>query len=433
MRVQLFQPQAIHELGGRKNQEDSIYPPLGAATVQSRVFVVCDGMGGMDKGEVASAAVRDAIGKTCESLYNLHRPFTDDDFDTALQQAYDALDAADVRREGTMGTTMTFLCFHAGGCLVAHIGDSRIYHLRPSLGYPEGVRFRSRDHSLVQQLYDLGEISYNGMATSPRKNIILKAMQPLQESRTKASFAHITDVKPDDYFYLCTDGMLEQMEDDELLSILGRSDKTDEEKVEQLKALTKNNADNHSAYLIKVKAVLADPEGDAMLRSDELQLRAKNKALHDTRKDEAWSDDFPSPAPAGSANTESASASADHRSAAGHPATGSTGMQKWKKLLLPFGIMGALSFVMLLVGIVVGVLIFFGVRGAIGKQEREAMELHVDSVRHSVAGHVEQVKKMMQEAEEERQRACAEQEDAEDAGNTEDAEETGNAGGNEPQ
>ncbi|MBQ8462812.1 MAG: serine/threonine-protein phosphatase, partial [Prevotella sp.] len=304
MKIQLFQPQAIYEMGGRKNQEDSIYPLMGEATDQNRVFVVCDGMGGMDKGEVASAAVRDALGKMCESLYDPQKPFTDEQFQQALEQAYDALDAADVRHEGTMGTTMTFICFHAGGCLVAHIGDSRIYHLRPSLGFPEGVRFRSRDHSLVQQLYDLGEISYHGMATSPRKNVILKAMQPYQDQRTKATFAHITDVKPGDYFYLCTDGMLEQMDDDELLGIIGNPVRTDEEKVKQLIELTQSNADNHSAYLLKVKDVEIDPVADNSLLSDERELRAKNKALNDTRKNEAWSEDVAPMAPVQNEQTE---------------------------------------------------------------------------------------------------------------------------------
>ena len=315
MRIQIFHPQAIYELGGRENQEDSIYPSMGMATADSRVFVVCDGMGGVDKGEVASAAVCDAIGNTCERLYSLQQPFTDADFDQALQQAYDALDAADVEHEGTMGTTMAFVCFHAGGCLAAHIGDSRIYHLRPSLGYPHGVLFRSCDHSLVRQLYELGEISYNSMLTSPRKNIILKAMQPFQGYRTEASFAHITDVKAGDYFYLCTDGMLEKMEDEELLAIVGDANKTDEEKAEQLRMLTKDNADNHSAYLVRVKGVLANPDGDAMLVSDELELRAKNKALNDPRKDEAWSGELSPAVPLQEENAVSDSSPCDTRSA----------------------------------------------------------------------------------------------------------------------
>ena len=57
MKIQIYQPQAIHELGQRSNQEDTIYPALGAATTSCRLFLVCDGMGGHDQGEVASAAV----------------------------------------------------------------------------------------------------------------------------------------------------------------------------------------------------------------------------------------------------------------------------------------------------------------------------------------------------------------------------------------
>ena len=57
MKFELFVPQAILQLGQRNNQEDSIYPAHGQATASDRFFLVCDGMGGHDKGEVASAAV----------------------------------------------------------------------------------------------------------------------------------------------------------------------------------------------------------------------------------------------------------------------------------------------------------------------------------------------------------------------------------------
>lgn len=289
MKFQLYQPQAINELGNRTNQEDSVYPLMGEATAEHRVFVVCDGMGGLDKGEVASEAVSKAIGHMAEVIHSAVPVFTDEDFCQCLSKAYDALDAADVDNEASMGTTMTFLCFHSGGCLVAHIGDSRIYHLRPSLGPKKGILYRSGDHSLVQQLYEMGDISYNEMKTSPRKNVIMKAMQPHQEQRTMATLAHISDVEPDDYFYLCTDGMLEEMEDEELMSIVASTD-TDEQKRQRLIDVTGGNADNHSAYLIKVKAVIAEP-GDESLVGDEEELRANNKALNDNHKDRAWHND----------------------------------------------------------------------------------------------------------------------------------------------
>lgn len=283
MKFELYTPQSILQLGKRKNQEDTIYPQAGQATADDRLFLVCDGMGGHDKGEVASAAVCLGMSQAINDMLPQGEALSDDQFREALEHAFETLDAADVAHEGKMGTTMTFLCLHKGGCLVAHIGDSRIYHLRPQTGQ---VLYRSRDHSLVQQLYELGEISYNEMGTSQRKNIILKAMQPFQEERSKATLVHITDIRPGDYFYLCSDGMLEKMEDDELLSIL-KTDASDEQKVAELIKRTEDNADNHSAYLIRVKEVVHEP-GDDLLVSDEEEARQKNKALNDSRKDEAW-------------------------------------------------------------------------------------------------------------------------------------------------
>lgn len=295
MQIELFQPQAISEIGARTNQEDAIYPQAGQATPSQRVFVVCDGMGGLDRGEVASAAVSAELGRLADSIVQKSTPFDDNDFHHCLTSAYEALDAADVDHGGTMGTTMTFLCFHNGGCLVGHIGDSRIYHIRPLQDGGGEVRYRSRDHSLVQQLYDLGEISYNEIATSTRKNIILKAMQPHQEDRTMATLCHITDVRQGDYFYLCTDGMLEQMEDDELLRILCQPDVSDEDKRQQLVNATASNSDNHSAYLLHVKNVTYE-FSDADQPEDEGEYLQRNKALRDTRKNERWNDFKTTPA-----------------------------------------------------------------------------------------------------------------------------------------
>ena len=283
MKIQLHQPQAIHELGSRKNQEDSIYPNKGEATADNHLFLVCDGMGGHDKGEVASAAVCQGMSQAMEAFLNGDELLTDGQFKLALEKTFETLNAADVAKEGIMGTTLTFLCFHKGGCLAAHIGDSRIYHLRPQTGE---VLYRSRDHSLVQQLYELGEISYNDMATSPRKNIILKAMQPYQDELVEATLMHTTDIKKGDYFYLCSDGMLEDMEDDELLSIL-QTNYTDEEKAQELVRRTAGNADNHSAYLLQVSTVKHE-DGDQLHPNDEAEARLANKALNDTHKDQVW-------------------------------------------------------------------------------------------------------------------------------------------------
>lgn len=109
----------LQELGQRANQEDSLFPALGQSTTDCRLFVLCDGMGGHEKGEVASATVCEQISRTILSQWHAGEPFSDDLFRQALAVAYDALDAKDDGAERKMGTTMTFLCLHANGATVA--------------------------------------------------------------------------------------------------------------------------------------------------------------------------------------------------------------------------------------------------------------------------------------------------------------------------
>lgn len=251
----------MHELGQRENQEDSLFPSLDQQTQEDRLFILCDGMGGHEKGEVASSTVCEAMSKTILSRWNTDEPLSDELLQQALDEAYDALDAKDNGEVRKMGTTMTFLCFHAQGVTVAHIGDSRVYQLRPAKGKePARIVFRTQDHSLVNDLVRIGEITEEEAKTHPQKNVITRAMQPCQERRAKADVAHLTDVRPGDYFYMCSDGMLEQSTDDNLLYIITKSNASDEDKMEMLRNVTSENKDNHTAHLIHVldvKDVLA--------------------------------------------------------------------------------------------------------------------------------------------------------------------------------
>ena len=165
------------------------------------------------------------------------------------------------------------------------------------MGPQRGVLFRSRDHSLVQQLYEAGDICYNDMAKSSKKNIILKAMQPHQPERTVPSMAHIGTVWPGDYFLLCTDGMLEKMDDEQLMALLGDTTLTLEQKTQQLVEMTSGNSDNHSAYLIQVEKVQRNAVEDANIVDDEIAHRIRNKVLNDNHRDKIWHFDDAIPMP----------------------------------------------------------------------------------------------------------------------------------------
>ena len=274
MKFKISQPLAIHQMGSRTNQEDSIFPVLNTATVADRLFILCDGMGGHESGEVASSTVCETISKYLLGRLNADEPLDDTVLEEAITEAYAAVNAQDSTGQKKMGTTLTFLCFHKGGCTVAHIGDSRIYHLRPSTNE---ILYRSRDHSLVYDLFEVGEITFDEIKTAKNKNVITRVIMANQERPSKADIVHITNIQPGDYFYLCSDGMLDQMDDKALMEIFA-SDKTDEQKRSILIGETVDNSDNHSAYVIHVESVEHE-EGDNMFPDNEAAARAANKVL----------------------------------------------------------------------------------------------------------------------------------------------------------
>lgn len=269
---------SLQELGKRSNQEDSIYPLLtGTGYVSSDLYILCDGMGGHDCGEVASQNTCIAMSEYVLSHQREDGYFDEEDFNAALDAAFDRLDSLDnPQSEKKMGTTLTFLKFHRGGAFIAHIGDSRIYHIRPS---GKKILHVTRDHSLVNDLIQLGELTPAEARTSKQKNIITRAIQPNQKRRARADCLNITDVRVGDYFYMCSDGMLEVSEDEEICNVICMHRKTDAQKLAILRNVTKDNKDNHSAHLIHITSIQgesADVNAESVFRdSDELQRIVK--------------------------------------------------------------------------------------------------------------------------------------------------------------
>lgn len=248
---------------GNPHQEDSIFPVHKEQKETDRLFILCDGMGGHAAGEVASSTVCKAMSKSIfESISDAEGDFDDDVLMKAVADAFDALDSLSSDDDGTekkMGTTMTFLKFHNKGCTIAHMGDSRVYHIRPGKGREDTeILFKTNDHSLVNDLIKVGELTPEEAKLSKQKNIITRAMQPNMERRPKPDIYHTADIKKGDYFYMCSDGMLEQMEDENLLFNFSEATGDDDNKVNILTQATSQNSDNHSAIIVHVLDVI-DP------------------------------------------------------------------------------------------------------------------------------------------------------------------------------
>ncbi len=252
MEIILNQPYSFLQLGRRGNQEDARFPDMDAPQDCRPVFIVCDGVGGEAAGEVASSTVAQALGEYMQHIDLAHK-FTHADFAKALDYAYSWLERRSREGSRRMATTLTFLCFDNSGAFCAHIGDSRIYHIRPGVG----IMYQSEDHSLVNALVHSGNLTPEEAINHPQSNVITRCMC-LPENGAKRSAADtilIRDIEPGDYFFLCSDGVLHSVEDSILYAILS-SDRSDSEKIREIAARSKTSSDNNTAWLVGIADVI---------------------------------------------------------------------------------------------------------------------------------------------------------------------------------
>lgn len=255
MEITIRKPLGYSQIGRKDQQEDAVWPLFSDVTESNHCIVLCDGVGGSEHGEVASQTSSKVIGEYLSKVIAKSNYVCDEDVQDAVNMAYDKLEELDTDMSdgGTvsMATTLTCVCFHTDGILAAHMGDSRIYHVRPG----QGLLYQSADHSLVNALLQAGELTVEEAKVFPRKNVITKAIQPHGNKRFKAEVHQLTDVKSGDYIFLCCDGVLEQLSNERLVEILSLSC-SDEEKIQLLDAeSTGKTKDNYTAYLIPIDNV----------------------------------------------------------------------------------------------------------------------------------------------------------------------------------
>jgi serine/threonine protein phosphatase PrpC len=191
----------------REINEDSIL-----VETDRGLWVVADGMGGHEAGEIASAMVVDALRCLPESS----------DVDEVASGAVEALkqvnrDLIDLARGGggrgkTIGTTVVGLAIADGKFRCFWSGDSRAYLLRDN----ELTRV-SHDHSLVQKLVDAGMLKEEEAETHENANLITQAIGVAEEVEVEVVDG---DVRPGDCFVLASDGLTRVVRDPELASVL---------------------------------------------------------------------------------------------------------------------------------------------------------------------------------------------------------------------
>lgn len=194
----------------RNNNQDSIFfsdKPVGPLP---NLYIVADGMGGHKAGDKASRMAIDITVDFVEKS-NIENPIA------VLKRAMifannEIYKAANKDPDFTgMGTTMVAAVIKDGMLYVANIGDSRLYVIN------EDINQITMDHSLVEELIRKGELERKKGRNHPEKNIITKAMGSREE--VLPDFFEV-EVKTNDKYLLCSDGLSNMVENDEIRDIV---------------------------------------------------------------------------------------------------------------------------------------------------------------------------------------------------------------------
>ncbi|HRE13881.1 MAG TPA: Stp1/IreP family PP2C-type Ser/Thr phosphatase [Usitatibacteraceae bacterium] len=246
----------------RDHNEDCIEsrPELG-------LYVLADGMGGYNAGEVASGMATSLIADGLAESWNPR------DVERLPREEAKALAERLVREQiaransaifttsqnnpecAGMGTTLVVCLFYDDFVSVAHIGDSRLYRLRG-----ETLEQVTRDHSLLQEQLDSGLITPEEAKLSQNKNLVTKALgiDPSVEPEV-----HAYETAPDDLYLLCSDGLNDMVEDEEIRLTLITLRSNPSLTVQQLVQAANDNGgrDNISAMLVRVAEPFGVPRG----------------------------------------------------------------------------------------------------------------------------------------------------------------------------
>ena len=220
----------------REHNEDTYY-----ADADMGLWLVADGMGGHEHGEIASALARDTV--VAEVAKGI-----------GLAQAIRLADEEIIRHSNKraeslpMGTTVAAVRLRGREYEVSWVGDSRVYLWNGEL------KQVSQDHSYVQELVDQGAITTEQARTHPHRNVVTQALgvtdpQSLRVEVVSGSLARRQQL------LICSDGLTEEVPDSHIAMVLAREDLSAQECVDHLilAALDGGGSDNITVILIRCR------------------------------------------------------------------------------------------------------------------------------------------------------------------------------------
>lgn len=227
----------------RENNQDALeYGTLGTT---AQYAVVCDGMGGANGGNIASKIAVEVIGSRIRDGYT--EEMASGSVERLLESAMATANSGVYERSlqqselTGMGTTVVAVIATADTAYISHVGDSRLYLYRN-----KQLLQITRDHSVVQELIESGQISAEEARSHPRKNYITRA---LGVTDNESGEYDQLKLMPGDRLLLCTDGLTNEVTISDIATILARDAETAIEKLMRA-ALDGGGADNITVVLM---------------------------------------------------------------------------------------------------------------------------------------------------------------------------------------
>ncbi|MBL7777821.1 MAG: serine/threonine-protein phosphatase [Chitinophagales bacterium] len=233
---------AITNIGSRSSNQDAYF-------AGENLYIVCDGVGGAAYSDVASKLA-------CSSFAEYFKQNTAQVFDgnymsKALQhtiQQFKETESKYPEMKG-MATTVVLIAFDKDGAIIAWLGDSRLYHIRPDISGAE-ILFITEDHSLINDLRKQGHTDEQQLKNV--RNYITKALSSKKYDGFSLHRIAESHIGGGDCFFLCTDGVLENITNEILRTELNTKN-TLEQKAENVYAFCKGKTrDNFTFQIIEI-------------------------------------------------------------------------------------------------------------------------------------------------------------------------------------
>ncbi|MGA8742102.1 MAG: protein phosphatase 2C domain-containing protein [Terracidiphilus sp.] len=237
----------------RKNNEDSVGSFIPNSRHQARshgyLFVVADGVGGLDLGEVASSTAVSVLVQEFEKaqggamLISLLPRLVQH----ANAAVHDRTLAPEFRGK-KMATTAVACALRHDQAIVSHVGDSRCYLVRKGI-----ARQITQDHTWVNEQRKMGVISASDVATSDSRHVLIRSLGP--EMFVSPDTTAVT-VQPGDVLVLCSDGLHDEMPESTIAAIVSQNKPIDEIAEELVaRAVEIDGNDNTTAQVIRIRSV----------------------------------------------------------------------------------------------------------------------------------------------------------------------------------